>query len=106
MRPHKILVVDDTPEVRSFLSRVLMLEGYEVLEADDGEEALAASQKIKGDLDLLLTDVKMPGMDGITLAGELTACYPSIHVLFVSGERETDILKSNLSHTGFSSISK
>ena len=106
MRPPRILLVDDTPEVRSVLTRVLASEGYEVVEAGDGQTALAACQAANGDFDLLLTDVEMPGMSGIELAEKLTSAYSSLRVLYISGRFEGDALQAKVRHKGFGFLSK
>jgi CheY-like chemotaxis protein len=106
MRPPRILVVDDTPEVRSVLTRVLASEGYEVVEAGDGQTALAACQAANGDFDLLLTDVEMPGMSGIELAEKLTGAYSSLRVLYISGQFEGDAVQAKVIHKGFGFLSK
>jgi len=59
-----ILVVNDDPGVRHFVKIILNREGYQVLEAADGESALALARKMAGAFDLVVTDIQMPGMDG------------------------------------------
>ncbi|VWX36585.1 Two-component system chemotaxis response regulator CheY [Limnobacter sp. 130] len=67
--PKTIMVVDDSNTIRQVVSMTLKSEGYDVLEASDGNDAL---QKIKGKkIHLVISDVNMPGMDGITLVKEL-----------------------------------
>jgi len=85
--PTTILLVDDLEEVRHVLKLALESAGHEVLEAADGSEALAVEAQHDGDLDLLLTDVAMPGMDGPTLAQHLSIRRPRTPVLFVSANR-------------------
>src|SRR5437870_2375500 len=106
MRQPKILIVDDTPEVRSLVSRVLEGQGYAVIEAYDGPNACAACQQLKGEIDLLLTDIKMPGMDGIELARNITAVYPAIRVLYISGQCEVEALQPQISRREFGFLSK
>ena len=65
----KILVVDDSTSVRNMVTFTLKQEGYDVAEAVDGKDALAKAGS--GRFDLVLSDVNMPNMDGITLCGEL-----------------------------------
>lgn len=102
----KVLVVDDTPEVRSLLGRILVGQGYEVLEACDALQALEECSKINGEIDLLLTDIKMPGMDGIELAAKVTAAYPAIHVLYISGQCEEDTIQTHVLKKRFGFLSK
>ncbi len=82
-----ILVVDDIPAVREVTRLALEGAGYAVLEADDGEAALAAIEARCGRVDLVLTDVAMPGMDGTALARETHSRWPHIPILFVSANR-------------------
>jgi CheY-like chemotaxis protein len=106
MRPPRILVVDDTAEVRSFVRRVLEPSGYDITEACDGEAAIAACDHLEGQFDLLLTDVKMPGMSGFELADRITGQFPAIGVLYISGQFEGDQLQLQLTRTGARFISK
>lgn len=90
MRPgghERILLVEDEPRLRSLCARTLRDYGYSVLEAGSAEEALAL------DLDgvaLLVSDVRMPGMDGLTLAKTLGARHPALRVLLISGYAASD----------------
>ncbi len=80
-----VLVVEDDPDVRSLAISLLQRLGYNVLEAGDGTEALAALQ-VSSHIDLLLSDVVLPGgVSGPDLAGQVTDRYPGIKVLFMSG---------------------
>ena len=80
-----ILLVDDEPEVREIIADVLRDADYHVLEAASGPEALAASDAHPGKIDLLLTDLIMPGMTGRMLADMLLPRRPGITVVFISG---------------------
>jgi PAS domain S-box-containing protein len=79
-----VLLVEDQPEVRHFVGEVLRLAGYRVTTAEDGEEALEAALS-DGDLDVLLTDLSMPGMNGVELATRIRDSHPRIAVLCMSG---------------------
>ncbi|MFN8651934.1 MAG: MASE1 domain-containing protein [Gemmatimonadales bacterium] len=79
------LVVEDEQLVRDLVCRTLKRAGYNVLVASHGEEALAISRATPGPIDLVVTDVVMPRMNGSQLASRLTAERPGIRVLFVSG---------------------
>ncbi len=76
-----ILIVDDEPTVRDFVKKALA--DYEVLEAADGEEALVLIQESKPDL--VITDIRMPRMDGFALAEEVAARFPDLPVIALSG---------------------
>jgi hypothetical protein len=80
-----VLVVEDEPALRAVARRVLQRQGYAVLEAADGGAALALVSAHQGPLDLLVTDVVMPGLSGRDLADRLTAARPDLRVLYVSG---------------------
>ena len=80
-----ILLVEDEAAVRSYARYALEQCGYHVIEAADGAEAIEIANVRGGEIDLLLTDMVMPGMDGRRLAEELTSRFPQVKVLFVSG---------------------
>jgi CheY-like chemotaxis protein len=81
----RLLVVEDQPEVRELAVSALRRAGHEVLEATDGDEALARFRERPGAFSLLLTDVVMPGLNGKALAEQLRAVNPDLLVLFMSG---------------------
>ncbi len=81
----RVLLVEDEDVVRSFAVRALTRQGYEVLEASDGQEALDIVAAHNGEIDIVVTDVVMPEMDGPTMFRELRKTNPSIKVIFVSG---------------------
>ena len=83
-RGETVLLVDDVALVRALVKDLLSEAGYQVLEAADGNEALAISARHDGAIDLLLTDLAMPGMNGQQLARELNARRPGIKILFMS----------------------
>ncbi len=83
-----ILVVEDDDQVRTVVSKGLPRLGYEVLVTRNAEEALALVEKHPGRIDLLLTDVVMPGLSGPQLADRLTAHRPETRVVFMSGYPE------------------
>jgi PAS domain S-box-containing protein len=80
-----VLVVEDQDEVRGLTTMVLRACGYHVLEAADGAKALALVQGFRGSIDLLLTDIVLPGMNGKELAESLRKTVPAVKVLFTSG---------------------
>jgi len=79
-----ILVVDDEPTLRAVIRRCLLRQGYNVLVAEDGQRALALA-KASGQIDLLITDVVMPGITGLELGRILLRERPDLRVLFISG---------------------
>ncbi len=83
-----ILLVEDNEVVRQVTTQVLRSRGYTVLEAAGGQEALALSEQYPGPIHLLLTDVIMPGMNGLEVAERWMARRPATRVLFMSGYPE------------------
>ena len=81
----RVLVVDDEESVRTVFARLLRRRGLEVVEAEDGESALALARQSPGSIDLLLSDIMMPGMSGYDLALELRAEDEDLEVILVSG---------------------
>ena len=86
-----VLLVDDDDGVRRITQRSLSRAGYQVLTARTAEEALQVSADPGLTIDLLLTDVVMPGMNGAELADRVTAARPSVSVLFISGYNDADV---------------
>jgi len=86
-----VLVVEDESAVRSFTRMVLERSGYRVLEAADGDQALSVSQGHAGEIQLLVTDMVMPGMGGRQVAETLERRRPSIRVLYLSGYAENSL---------------
>jgi CheY-like chemotaxis protein len=87
-----VLVVDDDPAVRRVASKVLRRGGYEVLEAEGGEEALAIAEERSDEIALLLTDVVMPGMGGRELSEIVRERHPHVPVLFMSAYTEDEVI--------------
>ena len=85
--PGTILLVDDEPPVRRVTERVLVRWGYSVLTAGSGREALDLARQHRGRIDLLISDLGMPEMDGHALARAIRQLRPAVAVLFLSGER-------------------
>lgn len=83
-----ILLVEDEDAVRMFSARALGNKGYNVLEASHGESALEVIAGYDGTIDLMVTDVIMPEMDGPTLAKEVLKTHPDLPIIFVSGYTE------------------
>ncbi len=89
----RVLVVDDEANVRDFARSVLSRNGYEVLEAADGLEALNLMEQLSGQVEVVVTDIKMPGMDGFALADKICSAYPDVRLLFMSGYVSTPARK-------------
>jgi signal transduction histidine kinase/CheY-like chemotaxis protein len=84
----RIVLVEDDPLVRRALTRMLMLDGYEVTPVQDGDEALSLILTAPGSIACVVTDVSMRRMDGVTLALRLGELRPTLPVVIVSGNRE------------------
>jgi len=80
-----VLVVEDAEDLREVVGRILSRNGFHVIIAAGGQEAIQAATGHKGRIDLLLTDVVMPQMQGTELAARITVLQPDIKVLFMSG---------------------
>ena len=88
-----VLLVEDEPMVRSVAERSLTRHGYQVITADNGEEALEILNRGET-IDLLISDVVMPGMDGPTMVREARKTRPDLKILFMSGYAEEQLRKS------------
>ena len=84
----RLLLVEDEDAVRSFAVRALQNKGYEVFEASSGDNALEVIAEKKPKLDLMVSDVMMPGMDGIELGKRVREIYPNLTIIFMSGYTE------------------
>lgn len=85
-----ILVVDDEPIVRELVQQMLMLLGYGVLTACNGAEALAACDEHQDTIELVLTDVRMPEMNGFELSDSLKQVRPGLGLVFMTGYTPDD----------------
>ena len=90
----KILLVEDEDAVRAFAMRALSSRGYEVHEAINGAEALEIMEDLNGEVDLIVSDVVMPEMDGPTLLREIRKDYPDLRFVFMSGYAEEAFAKN------------
>lgn len=83
--PRTILLVDDEPQLLQLVKKALQSEGYEILDARHGPAALATALKHRGSIQLLITDMQMPDMNGDELAAALRRDRPDLSVLYISG---------------------
>jgi len=84
-RGESILLVDDEPTVLKVMSRSLEKSGYKVISAEDGEKGLAAFKRRRKEINLVITDMAMPGMDGPALVSAIRKIDPSVKILCTSG---------------------
>jgi two-component system cell cycle sensor histidine kinase/response regulator CckA len=90
-----ILVADDDVLIRNMIRTMLAAENHLVLDANDGLEALEVARRYSGSIHLLVTDVKMPRMNGIDLVKAIKASRPDIKVLVMSGQTSGETLVRN-----------
>lgn len=102
----RILFVEDEDAVRSVAARLLRARGYEVLEAADGEEALLIAEEHAGTIDLLISDVIMPGIDGPTLLKKARGYLGTAPVMFISGYAEAEFSDLLEGETGVTFLPK
>jgi two-component system, cell cycle sensor histidine kinase and response regulator CckA len=101
-----ILLVDDEPMVRDIAARTLEAQGYRVLEAGNGAEALHRDSEWQGHIDLLVTDLVMPLMDGKELAQRLLERHPDLHVLYISGYTQNAVQQQGILMPGVNLLTK
>jgi CheY-like chemotaxis protein len=101
-----ILLVEDEDMVRKLAKNVLELFGYRILEAASGKEALEICEGAGCEIDLLLTDVVMPEMNGRELAVQLLACCPKIGILYMSGYTDNAIVHQGVIDEGAHFVQK
>ncbi len=84
----RILIVEDDESVRSFTARAIAAAGHEVTTAEDGDLGLASIREAAGDYDLVLSDIRMPAMDGIEMAKRAAGEFPGLKILLMTGYAE------------------
>ena len=93
----RVLIADDEDSMRSLVARAIAMDGHQTDTAEDGAEALDILTREEGAFDLLLTDIKMPVMDGIALALTVARDFPDLTVLLMTGFADQRERASNLS---------
>jgi PAS domain S-box-containing protein len=101
-----ILLVEDDPSVRELTARVLRQQGYTVLAASNGDEALRLAREHRQPIHLLLTDVVMPGLSGRALIKQLAQIYPGLKTLFMSGYTDDAIVHQGVLEPGVAFLQK
>ncbi|HEX2800946.1 MAG TPA: response regulator [Phenylobacterium sp.] len=99
----RILLAEDDESLRGFLARALERAGYEVTACADGEEAVAVLEE---NWDLLLTDIVMPGIDGIEVARQAAARHPDLRIMFITGFAAVALAAGNQAPAGAKVLSK
>lgn len=85
-----IVLADDEAQIRSLLKCILSNKGFAVLEAKDGQDALTIIRELDGEISLLVSDIRMPNLDGASLCKKVKEVFPSIPVLLMSGIAEPE----------------
>ena len=101
---NKILLVDDEKDIREILSLALVDMGYAVMEAENGVEALRVFKETQPAL--VLTDIKMPGMDGIELLQKIKRENPEVEVVMITGHGDMDLAIKSLKFEATDFITK
>ncbi|MBN1104183.1 MAG: sigma-54-dependent Fis family transcriptional regulator, partial [Deltaproteobacteria bacterium] len=100
----KVLMVDDEEQFRSTTSRILSRKGYETTMAGSGEEAIEALKK--SSQDVVILDIKMPGMDGHQTLAEIKKISPEVPVIMLTGHGAVESARTSLKHGAFDYLSK
>jgi signal transduction histidine kinase/CheY-like chemotaxis protein len=101
-----VLVVEDQEEVRGFVVQALRERGYDVLSAGDGEQAISTAAQHSGNIDVLLTDVVLPGINGREVAERLKHARSSLKVIYTSGYTQDLIADRGVLHSDVSFVPK
>jgi CheY-like chemotaxis protein len=101
-----VLIVEDSTPVRALARRSLEAWGYKVFDAADGPAAVALSTQLSGGIDLLVTDVVMPGMSGRELAERLAPARPGMKVLYTSGYTDDAMVRQGVLNSGVAFLQK
>ena len=101
-----VLLVEDEESVRQLVRETLQAKGYKVVEAENGEAGLAAADRHAGKIDLVITDVVMPGMGGRQLVEHLAKSRPETKVLYLSGYTEDAIVNEGSIESGTAFLQK
>lgn len=87
-----VLVIDDELDIREMIKLSLTLQGYQVFTAEGGERGIEIAREHENELDLIITDIKMPGMNGLELLERLNELVPHVGVIVVTGYVSPDAI--------------
>src|SRR4029079_1441689 len=102
----RVLIADDEESMRMLVARAIAMDGHDIVTAEDGAEALEILVRENGAFDLLLTDIKMPIMDGIALALSVARDFPDLTILLMTGFADQRERASGLSAIVHDEITK
>jgi PAS domain S-box-containing protein len=101
-----VLVVEDQVDVRGVIEKTLSRYGYTLIAAANGPEAIATAQEYQGPIDVMLTDVVLPGASGREIAKQVIASHPSVRVLYMSGYTDDVIVQHGVLEPGLAFVQK
>ena len=102
----RILIVEDDDSVRTFTARAIAASGHQVETAEDGDIGLASIREAEGSYDLVLSDIRMPAMDGIEMARSAAREFPGLRILLMTGYAEQRERASDLQEIIVDVVSK
>ena len=102
----RILIVEDDASVRDFTARAIASAGHRIETAEDGDLGLASIRDARGGYDLVLSDIRMPAMDGIEMARRAASEYPGIRILLMTGFADQRERAADLQHIVIDVVSK
>jgi two-component system response regulator AtoC len=102
----RILVVDDEPNMRTILRGLLQREGYHVIEAPDGRDAMRTLERTGGDVHVVITDLRMPDVDGMTLLAHVAERYPGRPVVMITAHGSVDTAVEAMKSGAFDFVTK
>jgi len=105
-RPELVLLVEDEELIRNLAEQILADRGYQVVTAANASQALEVFSRLDRELDLLVTDVVMPGLSGLDLAQRLQRRSPRLRILFMSGYADSPLLRAGLAQGGAAFLQK